>query len=427
MLETVLQAIVSIPDHQLSHHLLRSCADACRLVYTLKNCPSTTTKSLAEDADSKIQQAFEEIIGSGLTKAAKTQAMIPLRLGGCGIKSCTSNRLPWRLATILNYHKNKGILSAADLVDPPDTKDVLEELATITANNLEPLHSWRLNPTLLLSADPEYSNSHWWANKVHYKCVEEMCHQATGRDIPRLQAQTTGRGSDWMRARPSRPNRTTVPPHLYRLGLKWWLGLRIIPSDTPCPACNVEMDVYGDHLLCCNHNNFSKRHNAIQNILLDALHAARIPHQREVPLSRHNTTLSLQSQLRPADILLPCWSNSRDLAVDITISHPAQKSEMPFTTEKAKAFLRRKEKEKHDKYDSPCRTEGWDFTPLALDSWGSCGPLSTPILHRLITRCANHVPVRYRGQVQDEVRQRISLALMRQVWGQLAPRSTGWM
>ena len=41
--------------------------------------------------------------------------------------------------------------------------------------------------------------------------------------------------------------------------------------------------------------------------------------------------------------------------MDITISHAAQRSEQPYNCEKARAFLRKKEKEKHTKYDSPGR------------------------------------------------------------------------
>ena len=145
-----------------------------------------------------------------------------------------------------------------------------------------------------------------------------------------------------MAARPSNANRTSITPHLYRLGLKWWLGLPIIPPNTTCHACNYPLDPHGDHLLCCTHNNFTRRHNAIQNTLIDALQSARITHQREAPLSRHNSGLSLPQQLRPADKLLSCWQHSRDLAMDVTISHPAQRSEQPYNADKARGFLKKK-------------------------------------------------------------------------------------
>ena len=117
------------------------------------------------------------------------------------------------------------------------------------------------------------------------------------------------------------------------------------------------------------------------------------------------------------------WPRS---AVDITISHPAQSSETPFTAEKARQFLKRKEAEKHDKYDEPCRLQRWDFQTLAFNTWGSLGPQSKPLLNRIIQRCSNAARPNLRGTVQDEIHQRISLALMRQIWHQLAPGSTFW-
>ena len=201
----------------------------------------------------------------------------------------------------------------------------------------------------------------------------------------------------------------------------------IIARDTTCPACNQPLDHFGDHLLCCKHNNYSLRHNAVQNVLLDSLQTAKVAHQREVPLTTHNRGLSANTQIRPADILLPCWQHSRHLAVDVTISHIAQRNEQPYSLDKARSFLRRKEHDKHTKYDDPCAKEGWDFTALTMDTWGNPGPKAVPLLHRLIQRCSNHIPPRSRGITQTEMRQRICIALMRQVWNQLAPGSTGWM
>ena len=92
-----------------------------------------------------------------------------------------------------------------------------------------------------------------------------------------------------------------------------------------------------------------------------------------MPLSPYNEGRSLQTQLRPADILLPAWQHGRSLAVDVTVTHPAKKSELPFTVDRTATFLKRKEAEKLTKYKSPCEREGWDFLPLAFDTWGTLG------------------------------------------------------
>ena len=78
--------------------------------------------------------------------------------------------------------------------------------------------------------------------------------------------------------------------------------------------------------------------------------------------------------------------------MDVTISHPAQRSEQLYNADKARGFLKKKEKDKHTKYDEPCKEESWDFFPLSMDTWGNPGPEAIPLLHRIIQRCANHVP-----------------------------------
>ena len=250
--------------------------------------------------------------------------------------------------------------------------------------------------------------------------------QAQGRDISRISSQTNGFGATWMAARPSNANKTIIPPHYYKLSLKWWLGLPVCPPNTPCPFCKEIMDVSGDHLVCCKHNNFTKRHSAIQNVLLDSLSSAHIPHVREAPLQAHNAAIVTQSQLRPADILLPNWANGRNLAIDITISHPAQLSEHPLTKEKSSSFLKRKEHIKHTKYDEPCKKEGWDFHPLMFDTWGRVGPTSDRILHRMVQKCLSNHTASHRTKACHELYQRITMVLMRQIWSQLSPGSTFW-
>jgi hypothetical protein len=109
--------------------------------------------------------------------------------------------------------------------------------------------------------------------------------------------------------------------------------------------------------------------------------------------------------------------------VDITISHLTQSSEAPFGAEKAKSFLKRKEAAKAAKYVQPCKQEGWDFQALAFDTWGSVGPLSFNLLHRITQKCTTMVSPRHKAEAYQQLHQRISIALMRNVWTQLAPGS----
>ena len=82
------------------------------------------------------------------------------------------------------------------------------------------------------------------------------------------------------------------------------------------------MDAYGDHLVCCRRNNFSRRHNAVQDALGGLLHEAGQGWSKEVPLPD-----PLDANLRPADLLIKCWTEGKDTTVDLTVSHGWKQSE----------------------------------------------------------------------------------------------------
>ena len=128
---------------------------------------------------------------------------------------------------------------------------------------------------------------------------------------------------------------------------------------------------------------------------------------------------------RPADILLSAWTAGKDTAVDITVCHGWQLSErLSNSREKWRAFLRRKEAEKHHKYDTLCKAEEWHFLAMAYGTWGGQGPECTVLLHRIVKRAAGWLEEDLRAGKQEEMRMSVGLALSRQVWAFLEKKNT---
>ena len=146
---------------------------------------------------------------------------------------------------------------------------------------------------------------------------------------------------------------------------------------------------------------------------------------REAPLPKSNQGPQgvRGPALRPADILFRAWGGGTDLAVDVTIKHPLQEGQKPWTRQKAEGFLKSKEAEKDNKYRQACAQEGWAFSPAAFDTWGGLGPKAKDFLYRLLKRSVGGVPVELRSLRTEEHRQRLSLALMRQVWKLLSAKN----
>ena len=190
-----------------------------------------------------------------------------------------------------------------------------------------------------------------------------------------------------MAVTPSPALRTTISYPHWQTGMRWWLGLPLVDSSSPtCPHCQQPSDPLGDHAVCCKRCSFYDRHSAVQLFLCDSLQEGKQPFTREVELDRHNRSCRNGRRLRPADILLAHWDGGKDLALDVTVSHPCQLSEIPCSEDKARSFLNRKEKKKQDKYNQPCDLQGWSFQAAAWDTWSGHSFATSKLLNRILKR-----------------------------------------
>ena len=72
-----------------------------------------------------------------------------------------------------------------------------------------------------------------------------------------------------------------MPSAEFRTALKYRLGIPLFTEGFPCPVLNnagvadAEMDVFGDHAICCNHDtSYLFRHNNVRDILGHSARAA---------------------------------------------------------------------------------------------------------------------------------------------------------
>jgi hypothetical protein len=133
---------------------------------------------------------------------------------------------------------------------------------------------------------------------------------------------------------------------------------------------------------------------------------------------------SAGSSLRPADLLVANWSNGRDTAIDITVCHGWQLGEqranvsaaqVQVSRERWRSFLKRKEGEKHNKYDITCSTVGWSFSAMAFGTWGEVGPECEGKLERISKRAASWQEGDLRASKLEQARLAVGWALMTKV------------
>ena len=105
----------------------------------------------------------------------------------------------------------------------------------------------------------------------------------------------------------------------------------------------------------------------------------------------------------------------------LTIVHPLQVGEIPWSADKAKGFLRRKETAKNLKYEDPCRQEGLGFLPMAFSTWATAGPSAYDLLQRILRQAVAGADADDRSARLSELRDTVSQAVMRQVVRLLNP------
>ena len=431
-LQVALHALEELNDPQIGHTLLRSCLDACKVMHLLKSSSALAPclpRHLAA-TDSLIMAVFEDCIGHSLPPMASLQATLPIRYGGCGIRLPSHYHVPARLAFLAGFPNNCARLSPPGAWTTPsqgEVNTIVNRASTFLGSHFEPLVSWKNKPTSIHTGDPKYHQQSWWSDRFCCQRSIELSGLAAQnpRDGVRLLYQNKGFGAGWMKSRPSVALQSIITPDEYRIGFRWRLSVPLlpdIPDISPCPRCSAAVcDRFGDHLMCCKHNNFTARHGAVQDCLLEFLTQANLPVEREQPLTKANSRLVLQEALRPADLLLKRWANGKDVAIDVTVCHPLQKCELPWSINKGTSFLKRREDAKIAKYFDACALEGWDFLPIAFSTWGSTGPQAYTLLRRILRRAAMGTDADSRSARISEMSNRLSLSLFRQLISLLHP------
>lgn len=422
-------------DPQCGHQLLRKCLDACKVTHLLRAADCYAHSSV-EECDEIILGAFEDLLGCGLSEEQRVQASLPLRTGGCGLRIASRVRPAARISALASFYsegaKAVGIPDYAAQPRAGWLMPPMTELRACLGSNFDPLSAWMGTLSSLTTAGQDHRKQKWWSEAIGKRVMQDLLGRpsVSARDQARLLEQANGLGSSFMSVPPNAALHTIIYPDDYRLALKWWLGLPLLelPQSARCPGCNQILDVFGDHLLCCRRNNYTKRHQAVQEALVSCLVECGQGAEKERALPTDCQPAG--RQLRPADIFIPNWEGGHAVAIDLTISHGWSLSEQArgapgelVSRERWRTFLCQREAAKHAMYDAWCQKAQWSFKAMAFGTWGGLGPECAKSLQRIVKRAAGWLEGDARASRQEEIRYAIGLTLMRQIWELLAAKN----
>src|SRR3954470_372087 len=151
--------------------------------------------------------------------------------------------------------------------------------------------------------------------------MKKLIDSADKREAQRLNRLDSPHANAWLSARPSTVDGkdTILPPKIFRTAVRRLLGQPVYSNSTPCPLCEQNMDVYGDHALCCKKSGDRiTRHNRLRNLVFKLVDTGLLSPDLEIDTSLR----------RPGDVSIKNWSLRRGLAIDVAVICPLAASHL---------------------------------------------------------------------------------------------------
>ena len=160
--------------------------------------------------------------------------------------------------------------------------------------------------------------------------------------------------------------------------LKYRLGIPLFSADGPCPACQLPSDRMGDHALgCSKYGDRIARHNLLRDVIFETAAGAALGPAREGRFLLPGTAA------RPADVLIPRWSDGKDGALDVTVSSSLCQSNVAGAAAEAGSCLQKAFDRKVQGAAEACREQGLVFIPMAVEALGGMHSVTIQQLKQL--------------------------------------------
>ena len=404
----LLDSLHHLDDPHMEYQLLKSCFSFPKVAFSLRTVDTSHHQQFRQSFDWAVRQALEAILGTPLTSLQWTQASLPVAKGGLGLRLADSHGAA---AFLSSYGASQLLVQEMRWrqqdFEVTNVDDALAELN----NLLGDLPLTRGEVTVMT----QRKLSALVDEESHSRLIEAT---AAPRELARLKCISREGAGDWLTALPSK----TLGLHLRKTefitAIRYRLGLPIFRTqgECPMPVCHANNDVMGDHAISCaiGGERISK-HNHVRDAIFKAAVEAGLGPIREPD------GLLPGSDDRPADVLIPIWTEGRDTALDVTVVNPLQQTLVVRTSEEGDSAVAHAHKEKLRKYEARCSAEAITFLPLAVDTFGGWHKVGLKTITRLGRQLARNL-----GKDEDEVvrhlRQRLGVLIARDNAAMMASR-----
>ncbi|XP_069358665.1 uncharacterized protein [Maniola hyperantus] len=341
--------LLDINPH-MALYILRLCLFAPKFMYLLRCSPFWKYPSLISVLDVSLKDTLGKILNLQFDDRTWTQASLPVKYGGLGIRSISSIALPAFLSSASG--SITLISQILNLTSPTDV--VVESLAEA---KLAWSASW---PGKDYPIAVECQGL-WDKPRVILTHADLVAQCTSATDKARILAVSEKESGHWLHALPSHSLGTILDQTALRVAVCLRLGIKVCEPHY-CP-CGSPVDRFGHHgLSCIRSAGRLYRHGAINDIVRRALATASVPAQLEP------SGLFRDDGKRPDGMTIVPWSMGRALVWDATCVDTLAASHLSGTCQKAAAAAESAQELKRRKYS--VISKDYVFAALAFETLG---------------------------------------------------------
>ena len=404
--QSLLDRLHLLEDPHMEYALLRSCFSFPKFGYSLRTVDTSRHPAVLTRFDQAIRTTIEATLGTPLTQQQWAQASLPTSTGGLGLRLAASHGAAAYLASVGATESMVQEMRNREEITP-EVGQAMESLNAQLGDHLT-YEVVRVTTQRALSVQIDAEAS---------RRLQETL--TSDRDKARMKCVEREGAGDYLNAMPSKGLGLHLRKQEFIFAIRFRLGLRVFETegDCPMPRCTIHSDAYGDHAISCAING---ERIAKHNHLRDAIYGTAV--QARLSPAKEPSGLLPGTDERPADVLLPHWTEGRDTALDITVINPLQSELVSKVAKEGDAAVQHAYNRKMTHYYDRCATEGITFIPLAVDVMGGWHKVALATLTRLGRQVARTVGKEEADAVR-QLRQRLSVLLMRDNMAMLSSRA----
>jgi hypothetical protein len=329
--------------------ILKFSLGAPKLTFTLRSSPCAG-HPLLQSYDSSLRRALSAVVNVDLTDDQWSQASLPIRLGGLGIRSVSLLAPSAYLASAAGTRElQNNILSRCGLkTDDLEVERTLAIWGSLSSQTPPEGNSARLQKS--------------WDSCVCKAAFDSLLdRQIADCEKARLLAVSSNHSSDWLHALPLSSCGLRLDNEAVRVSVGLRLGANLCEPHS-CP-CGATVDARGLHGLVCKRSaGRISRHQLLNDIVWRALNKAGIPSIKEPQ------GLARTDNKRPDGVTQIPWEAGKCVTWDVTVTDTLAASNLHFTASIAGAAAEKAAERKSQKYAFLSNT--YTFVPIACETLG---------------------------------------------------------